>query len=133
MKRLQQSAFTLLEVLVALAVLSLTYAVSMQILGGSAARAATVADYRRASMIAQSRLTEAASLITRDMQQRSGTVDGRFDWTTSAVPDTSYAIEGYASRFSAVVVTVTVEWSGGQADRQRVSLSTLRLVTGATP
>ncbi len=122
--------FTLLEVLVSLAILSLSYVTVLNIIGSSASKAELAADYRAAMMIAESRLAESAAMVANSLSTRSGQVDGRFQWQTWVSPADDYAMSGYASQFAPVTISVSVTWDAGGHSPREVLLSTIRLTTG---
>ncbi len=129
----RNQAFTLLEVLVALVILSLSYAAALQIFGGAARTADLSGDYRAAMMVAESRLGESTALSLRSRESRSGIDRERFHWKTAVAATSDYEIAGYANRFSTVVVSVDVSWVDAGARHHAISLQTLRLVQGRMP
>ena len=90
----EQSGFTLLEVLVALSILALSYGMILEIFGSSAQRAMLSSDYRRAMMIAESQLDLAAANIMRGDSSASGKVADRFAWEVTVVPTDRFSLEG---------------------------------------
>lgn len=125
-----QAGFTLLEVLVALAILALCYATILQILGGAAKKASISADYRRALIVAESRLDYAAANLSAGSVATSGVSDERFRWTIAYQPTSAYLVEGLPTRYTPVEISVQVEWDTGSGRQRAVSLSTLRLARG---
>jgi general secretion pathway protein I len=125
MRRAGARGFSLLEVLVALAVLALSLGVLLQSFG-SGARAATTTDrYAQALALAEERL--ALSDIGREA--RAGVTQGargEFAWQLEIAP---YAEVGEArvSGWVPHVVRAIVTWRDGSSER-RVQLDSLRLL-----
>ena len=132
LQRNRQRGFTLLEVLVALSILALSYAAILQILGGAASKAALSGDYRRALIVAESRLDYAAASIASRSVESSGTAAGRYHWALSYEPTSQYSPEGLPVRYIPVRISVRVSWTSGSGSERFVALSTLRLTRGQT-
>ena len=120
--------FSLLEMLVALVILSLSLG-SLYQSTTAAIRNVSVADqYTRATMLAESMLASASDLRTEE-----ASVSGTFDiyrWETTAWPaENPLALGNEAGLRGAALqyVRVTVSWPGGQSDR-KVSLLTVCLL-----
>jgi general secretion pathway protein I len=126
----RQCGFTLLEVLVALSILALSYGVILQILGTSASRAAVTSDYREALIVAESRLDFAVANLSAPAVEMAGTAQDRFHWQLAYAPAPEFLIEGMPVRYTPVNITVRVSWDSGGKERT-VALSTLRLSRGA--
>lgn len=123
--------FTLLEVLVALSILALSYGVILQIVGGAASKAALAGDYRRALIIAESQLDYAAASAGGQAIADSGVTAGKFHWQVSQRPADEHLANGLVTRYMPVTIEVRVTW-GDTAGREReVNVSTVRLVRGS--
>lgn len=125
--------FSLLEMLVALVILSLSLG-SLYQSATAAIRNVSVADqYTRATMLAESMLASASDLRTEE-----ASVSGTFDiyrWETTAWPaENPLALGNEAGLRGAALqyVRVTVSWPGGQSDR-KVSLLTVVPVRQESP
>lgn len=125
--------FSLLEMLVALVILSLSLG-SLYQSTTAAIRNVSVADqYTRATMLAESMLASA-----NDLRTEEASVSGTFDiyrWETTAWPaENPLALGNEAGLRGAALqyVRVTVSWPGGQSDR-KVSLLTVVPVRQESP
>jgi general secretion pathway protein I len=119
----RQQGFSLLEVLVAFAILGMSLGILYEAFGGSLRNLSVAGDYTRAMIIAESHLAEAANR----MPLESGTDQGRtgdFRWQLKVLPWED--LEDLPQTFKAWLVEVQVSW--GHAGRQRnYTISTLRL------
>ena len=120
------SGFTLLEVLVALALLATAYAVILQVFGGAARAAGRAEEYREALMVAETRLNIAASSAGTIAAQDSGVVAGKYRWHVTTEHAEFEQVAGYYNLHVPIQVTVVVSWGAGAT--KQVSLSTLRVV-----
>jgi general secretion pathway protein I len=118
---------TLIEVLVAFVVLSLTMAVIMQIFSGGLYNARLTHDYSRALFLAESKLAAVGVEHPLVTGEDGGQVDSDLQWRVVVTP---YADGGEAEQLAMPVrlyeVRVRVGWSEGGQER-RVELATLRL------
>ena len=126
MKR-RDSGFSLLEVLVAFAILALTMGVLMNIFSGGLRNLGQGESYTIAMLDAQSKLAELGVSIPLQIGKQGGQIDSTYRWEATitplrTVPDLAVALYS---------IHVDVSWGGGAAER-RVSLDTLR-VAPASP
>ena len=124
--RSRQSGFSLLEVLVAFAILAMSIGILMQVFSNSMRGASVVRHYSNALIIAESQLALTVAATALAEGEESGTVDDFYDWVVAVTP---YELpeEGFeATSFDPFVVTVAVSW-GGDDRRRTVALNTLRL------
>jgi general secretion pathway protein I len=126
-RRSPQDGFSLLEVLVAFAILAIILGVLLQIFTGSAQRATLAESYLKATSLAEARLNE----IGREAPLTAGGLEGQtedgFAWGLQVEP---YPIEGLDSPVQSLVpmrVRVVVAWQE-QGRRHEVSATTLRAV-----
>jgi len=127
----KQQGFSLLEVLVALVILAMSYGMVLQLLGGAAQKAARAAEYRQALMVAEAQLNLATTVREPALLPESGQVGSRYHWQLRLVPATSADFMAGQSLYSPLLAIVTVSWDDG-ADRSRaIEISTIRLASGA--
>lgn len=108
--------FSLVEVLVAFAIMGLSLGVLYQTLGGSM-RASAAADTRtRAVLLAESILARYPSVPPSGVQDEG--VEAEFGWriSSSSVP----ALEGQPDAWNLHLLAVEVSWSRHGADRYRL-------------
>lgn len=117
--------FTLLEVLVALAILSLAVVVSIQAFAGGLRLLKLSGEHQEAMLIADQKAREIVSPTSGGVE--SGT-EGPYTWEREvkivATPDLD--VEGRAVKWRVWEVDVRVKWG----ERRQVSLATLRTVAG---
>lgn len=125
--------FSLLEMLVALVILSLSLGSLYQSTTAAIRNVSVANQYTRATMLAESMLASASDLRTEE-----ASVSGTFDiyrWETTAWPaENPLALGNEAGLRGAALqyVRVTVSWPGGQSDR-KVSLLTVVPVRQESP
>ena len=122
----RQTGFSLLEVLVAFAILALSLGVLMQIFSSGARGAFLSEQYSTALGIAESRLAEAGR-IDADKLEDSGKVGDVYQWKVTAKAIEEDVFTDISTRVKAYELTVQVSWEEGEK-RRSVELSTLRLV-----
>jgi general secretion pathway protein I len=118
--RRDSEGFTLLEVLVALTILSISLAVLMGVFSQGLSRARDMRDDSAARALAQSLIAEhgdAGELAIGDF----GGQDGAFTWQLHTAPFGSQEL----GTPHMALLTASVTWKGG---KRTVSLSTLRLM-----
>jgi len=102
-----QRGFTLLEVLVALAVLSISLGILLPVFSDTLQRQTAVADRRTANMLAQSKLDEIGSEIKLRDGASDGTFANGFTWHLEIVP---YDFDRTSVLVTPKLVTLTVRW-----------------------
>jgi type II secretion system protein I len=121
------SGFTLLEVLVALAVLSFAIVVSIQAFAGGLRLLKLSGEHQEAMLIADQKAREITSPTSGGIDSGS---EGAYAWEREvkivATPDLD--VEGRAVKWRVWEVDVRVRW--GDRERRQVSVATLRTVAG---
>ena len=127
----RHAGFSLLEVLVALSILALSYGMILQLLGSSSRNALRASDYRQAIMVAESQLNLAATVRDPAMLPRSGEVGEKFAWRLDIAPAADVAMSSAASMYAPVRLTVEVSWQEDAREPTSVALSTIRIGSGS--
>lgn len=124
-RRRQDNGFTLLEVLVAFLILSLSLGVILQIFSLTMRTTDSAAARQQALLLAESRMAELGSLNEITPGRDEGRIDDRFRWVSRIDRfDFPEQDEGFDAALVPYRIDVTVEWDRNQA----LTLSTLRLV-----
>lgn len=121
----EQSGFTLIEVLVALTILSISLATLLAIFLQGLDRARESSNEAAARVLAQSLVTQAKVAPNLSFGTSAGKVNG-FLWRTQIVPYGT-AADRSAWQSSPAQIVATVSWRGDGGLRS-VSLSTLRVL-----
>lgn len=129
-----QRGFSLLEVIVAFAILIMCVSVIMRIFAGSVSTSAITADYYRATQIAESKMAE-LKVFSREGEYRdSGAIDGKFRWRIDAEPylnadrDADFAVvlgDDATTGVTLYQLNVSVVW--GELAAREITLDTLAL------
>jgi general secretion pathway protein I len=114
------AGFTLLEVLVAFAILSIAIVASIQGFAQGLRLLKTAGDHQQAMLLADQKVRE---VVTPTEEQKSGT-EGPFTWerTITVDPTPELARAPATARWKVYRITVRVDWDG----TRRVELATLR-------
>lgn len=125
-----QRGFSLLEVLVAFTILSLTLGVLLQLFGTGLRNTALSEDYSRAVLYAESLLAGVGMEEPLEAGNRGGELTPPFNWRLQIQPFTEEGLD--TARLEAInikpyFVTVEVFWQRGERTRS-VVLDTLRVV-----
>ena len=122
----RQGGFTLVEVLVAFAVLSLTVIVAVQGFAQGLRLLKLSGDHQRAILIADQKARE---VVTPKEGREEGT-EGAYAWarTTKVVPAPELDVPDRAARWHVYEIDVQVAWGEG---RRAVGVTTLRTVSEA--
>jgi general secretion pathway protein I len=127
-RKARASGFTLIEVLVALTILSISLAVIYTGLSSNVEGRRVSIDYQQATLLAESKLNSLGVETPLIEGRTTGRFDGRFRWNAVVAP---YSEEGEEyledGQTRPVQVIVTVAW--GEPNNERsVSLRTLRVL-----
>lgn len=126
--RFSESGFTLIEVLVALTILSISMAVLLTIFTEGLDRSRETSNEAAARVLAQSLLAQARTAASLKFSTSSGVSNGLI-WRVQIVPYGT-AQDRAAWQDNAAEIAATVSWRGSGGMR-RISLSTLRLLPKA--
>ncbi len=118
---------TLIEVLVAFIVLSVTMAVIMQIFSGGMRNARLAESYSRAVFLAESKMAAVGLDRSLALGEESGLADEDMQWRVSVTPaEEDPATNSQLMPVRLYLVRVTAAWSDDGRERQ-VQLTSLRL------
>lgn len=135
-----QRGFSLLEVLVAFVILSLVATALFRLFSGALGNAAAAAEWSRALLTAETRLTVAANVQPlREGADQGDESNGRIRWTTKVAPydppgtpdDIARASETMPTRLFRV--SVDVRFPSDNGGERTISLSTLKLAQRNPP
>ncbi|NHI02079.1 prepilin-type N-terminal cleavage/methylation domain-containing protein [Oceanimonas sp. MB9] len=119
-----QRGFTLLEVLVAFAVLTVTLGVLLNIFSLAMRTTQAVQDQQKAVLLAESRLAELSAGVTLRPGVERGDFDDRFAWESRIEEFDTQTLMDNQSQLLPYRLSVVVSWG----DSRRYELATLRLV-----
>lgn len=122
--RTPHGGFTLLEVLVAFAVLTISLGVLLNIFSLTIRTTQAALDQQKAVLLAESKLAELDAAFTLRPGTERDQADERFAWETRVEEFDSRALMDNQSLLVPYRLSVVVSWD----DNRRYELSTLRLV-----
>lgn len=122
----RDDGFTLIEVLVALAILATVLGVAYSVFSDSLQRSLSSEQRRTAAMYAQSKLALLGNETSLENEPRSGVFDDTFAWTL-AISDYGDEADRENWPLAAKLVALTVSWADGTIDRS-FTVTTLRLM-----
>lgn len=126
MDRAYQTGFSLLEVLVAFAILSISLGVLMQIFSQASQTTVVSSQYSRAASLAEAKLNQVGNTIALEEGSVSGDPEGGIAWNINILAvelGEEFGAEPPATPYR---INATAIWQDGSQVR-RVTLSTLRL------
>jgi general secretion pathway protein I len=122
-----QAGFSLLEVLVAFAILALTLGVLLQIFSHALSTTAVSGSFARAAEVAEATLAMAGVEIPLEEGDHSGKAADGYDWSLRiSLVDVSDIFPDQTAPVTPYRVTATAYWTEGDAERH-FSLASLRL------
>ena len=128
MRPARDGGFSLIEVLVAFAILSLSLPVILGVFSNGLRASARAAQYELATQLADSKLTELSAAPSLELADMAGTYAQRYEWqATVRQPEWWLPDPTITQAFTPNEITVRVSWS--ELGRERsVALTTLRLL-----
>ncbi len=118
----REAGFTLLEVMIALAILGVTFALSMELLANGVRSAKASENYTQAVLLARQKLAEVAATPNLEGSADTGDFGGGFRWSSEIQPIPQEE-DLPASLFQ---VRVRVTWPGRRGEKA-LDLYTLRM------
>lgn len=126
--RLSERGFSLLEILVAFAILALSLGVLMRIFSGSMNATALAAEYSRAAALAEAKLNAVGVDIPLTPGVHQGEPEAGIDWVVNIHPMPLPAWLGENTPLIPYAVTVVATWPiNGTGRDRRVVLESIRL------
>jgi general secretion pathway protein I len=132
-----QRGYTLIEVIVAFAILALALTLLLGTLSGAAKQVHWSEQAGRAALHAQSLVDQTGVAESLRAGHREGAFeDGRYRWTMDVAPYVDPLTPQVPSRDLSAPrlwqLSLTMQWGDGNDPRQRIALQSLRLVTPTT-
>lgn len=124
----RQAGFSLLEVLVAFAILALSLGVLLQIFSRSVVTTSVSSVYNRAVAVAEARLAQVGTAIPLEEGVHTGEAEDGFEWEVQIVP---YEFDNWLGEdidLRAFRVTAVAVWRDGESARS-LAISTLRIAS----
>jgi len=122
----RQAGFTLLEVLVAFAILSLTVVVAVQAFAQGLRLLKLSGDHQQAALIADEKTRE----VTQPKEGKDSGTEGNFTWerTVKEIPAPELTPNGQVPKWHVYEITTLVAWGDS---KRTVGMTTLRTVSDA--
>jgi general secretion pathway protein I len=130
-QRDREGGFTLIEVLVAFAILAIGFLILLGPMTGGLSRNAGDRDHEQAVLLAQAKLAELGNQTPWFVGVRQGDVDGRLSWRLDVKPSGDRrGARGSDPVWRLLDVTVEISWPGAFG-RRSFALATSRIVANA--
>lgn len=130
-KHYLQSGFSLLEILIAFSILSLSIGILLNIFSGGVNTAITAEDYTVAVQIAESLVAKTGNEIQLNEHQSTGIENEKYHWLLDIRPYTinSENFDPKNASSELFKVNATVEWGDGEdgSDDRQLQIVTLKL------
>jgi general secretion pathway protein I len=126
MRRPHQKGFSLLEVLVAFAILSVSLGVLLQVFATGLRNTTLSEEYTLATLHAESLLAQLGTEIPLNEGIQEGQLDDTYAWRSTVVPYVAEGVDPEMMDILAYQARVEVFWQGTRQTRS-VMLETLRL------
>lgn len=128
----RSSGFTLIEVIAAFTILSMTFMVILEILSNSSANTIKSSERTHVALLAQSKMDEVGITIPVEESSLSGDFDDKHSWEVLIEPfEVPY--EGNVEMSFAPVelfkVALYIRWFDGRGERRTATFTTLRAMT----
>lgn len=136
-----QAGFTLLEIIVAFAILAIGLTLLLGTLSGASRQLRDGGDAGNAALVAQSLLASRAELLTQPLSQQGTAENGRYHWQLEVTPWQDPARRGQRASVDSgaarlLHIRLAMQWGQG-GPRQQLEVSSLRLAlppaAGAAP
>ena len=126
-----QRGFSLLEILIAFSILSLSLGILLKIFSGGVNTAGVAEQYTTAVQIGESLMTRTGIEFPLQAGETTGTENELYDWQLLISPFNfnPELIDLKKLRLVAFKVNVTVSWDAGHRNERQVELSTIKLAT----
>lgn len=124
-RRRRQGGFSLLEVLVAFAILALTLGILIQVFSRALTTTVLSANYSRAATLAEARLNAVGVDFPLEVGEHTGEPEDDLDWRLVIEPYELGDVT-WEPTLTPYLVTAVVSWDEA-AGRRQLALSTLRL------
>lgn len=124
-----EAGFTLIEVVVALAIAGVALVAIARVFGSSVAGEATASSAAAALAVAEEQMADAEATVVLRPGSSEGIFAGRYRWRTVITPykdADAGPVDPLASTLRLLRIEVAVAWSDGSS-RRRIALETLRL------
>ncbi len=121
-RQASERGFTLLEVIIALAILGVAFGLAVELLASGVRSAKTAEDYTQAVLLARQKMAEMTGTHALEGSADHGDFGGGFQWTSEIQPVTQ------EERLPAQLyqVRIRVSWPGRRAEKS-LDLYTLRM------